>query len=103
MKSPIPEQPEDDFQQGRIDLARSVGWRAYHTRDSRRSEPGFPDLIMVRNHCMIVAECKTDTGQCTDDQANWLEAFDKIKVMRTQLWRPKNQQQIDEMILNWGR
>ena len=39
---------EEEFQQQVIDLATLRGWRHYHTRDSRRSAEGFPDLILAR-------------------------------------------------------
>lgn len=35
--------PEKDFQQRVINLAESLGYLVYHTHDSRRSQPGFPD------------------------------------------------------------
>lgn len=37
--------------------ARARGWWAYHTNDSRRSEPGFPDLVMIRER-VVYAELK---------------------------------------------
>jgi hypothetical protein len=39
---------EAAFQRMIMDLARYNGWRVYHTHDSRRSEPGFPDLVIAR-------------------------------------------------------
>ena len=39
---------EEQFQQQVIDLATLRGWRCYHTRDSRRSAEGFPDLVLAR-------------------------------------------------------
>ena len=39
---------EEQFQQQIIDLADVRGWWHYHTRDSRRSDEGFPDLVLVR-------------------------------------------------------
>ena len=38
---------EKDFQATVIDLARSLGWIVGFTHDSRKSEPGEPDLRMV--------------------------------------------------------
>lgn len=40
---------ERDFQAAVMELARLLGWRVYHTWDSRKSEPGFPDLVLVRD------------------------------------------------------
>ena len=39
---------ESDFQRAVIEMARLHGWLVYHTHDSRRSAPGFPDLVLVQ-------------------------------------------------------
>jgi hypothetical protein len=39
---------EADFQATIVETARTLGWLIYHTHDSRRSSPGFPDLVLVR-------------------------------------------------------
>jgi hypothetical protein len=70
-------------------LARLTGWLAYHTHDSRRSEPGFPDLVLVsaRRQRVIYAELKTDTGRTTPEQDQWLAAL-AAAGQETALWRP---------------
>jgi len=52
---------ESSFQAQVIRTARSLGWRHYHTHDSRRSEPGFPDLVLVRERLVFV-ELKRSPG-----------------------------------------
>lgn len=37
---------EGELQQAIIDLARVLGLLIYHPYDSRRSEPGYPDLTI---------------------------------------------------------
>ena len=44
---------EKDFQQQVKDLARMLGWKTYHTYDSRRSDPDFPDLVMARRRPIV--------------------------------------------------
>ena len=39
---------EADFQAQVVKLALLLGWKVYHTHDSRRSREGFPDLILIR-------------------------------------------------------
>ncbi len=39
---------EKPFQAQVVELARLSGWLTYHTHDSRRSQSGFPDLVLVR-------------------------------------------------------
>ena len=39
-------------------LARQYGWATYHTHDSRKSDKGFPDLVLVRETILFV-ELKT--------------------------------------------
>jgi hypothetical protein len=68
---------EKELQQTIVDTARLLGWMVYHTHDSRRSEPGFPDLVLVhpkRGRLMFV-ECKSATGRVTPEQTAWLDAL----------------------------
>lgn len=53
-------------------------WRVYHTRDSRGSNPGFPDLVLVRRGRLIFAELKTERGRVSPDQKGWLEALEFV-------------------------
>src|SRR3712207_848242 len=66
---------ERDFQAQVVQFARLCGWRCYHTHDSRRSEPGFPDLILARPPRLLAVELKTNRGKVTDAQAEWLETL----------------------------
>ena len=66
---------EKQFQQAVIDMARLHRWLVYHTHDSRRSDPGFPDLTLVRDGRLIFAELKTEKGKATYDQVFWLHAL----------------------------
>jgi hypothetical protein len=67
-----------------IDAAKLTGWRVYHTHDSRRSEPGFPDLVMVKGHRLIFSEL----GKTTPAQDSWIEAL--APNAEVYLWRPQH-------------
>ena len=69
MINPIP-QTEKQFQAKVIQVAKLCGWICYHTHDSRRSEPGFPDLVLVKER-VIFRELKTDKGRLTPAQKMW--------------------------------
>lgn len=73
-----------------LQLARSSGWRAYHTHDSRRSEPGFPDVVLARAGRIVFAELKTKAGRVTAEQRGWLDALRKAKgpAVSVFLWTP---------------
>ena len=70
-------------------LARSLQWEYYHTHDSRKSEPGFPDVVLVRDKRLIFAELKRQKELCTNDQIRWLT---KLAICDTEVyvWRPLN-------------
>ena len=57
-----------------IDTARLLGWRCYHTADSRRSQAGYPDLTLVRDR-IVFLEVKTETGRISTEQADWIAAI----------------------------
>lgn len=92
----VPEVEEDvsekEFMAEVVRLAKSLGWRVYHTRDSRRSEAGFPDLVLVRER-VIFAELKTATGRLTAAQANWLDAIRETGTSAYE-WRPADMAEI---------
>lgn len=75
-----------------VDLARWAGFLVYHTHDSRRSQPGFPDLVMVHAHTgrVIYAELKSETGRVRPEQQIWLRLLGIHH--ETFLWRPADWQ-----------
>lgn len=83
---------EKEFMRQVIDIATIHGWMHYHTHDSRRSTPGFPDLVLVRER-IIFAELKTDAGKATAAQTQWLDAI-ALAGGDAYLWRPKDWRQI---------
>lgn len=78
---------EADFQDQIVQWARLRGWRLYHTYNSRGSDAGFPDLVLVRESRCVVAELKTETGAVSAAQMEWLEALADAGV-ETYVWRP---------------
>lgn len=89
---------EETFQSAVIALATMNCYRHYHTRDSRRSPSGFPDLVLVKpGRRVIFAELKTETGKETQHQAEWrndLLAAGSIAC----LWRPSDWPRIVEAL-----
>jgi hypothetical protein len=94
---------EREFMSQVVQLAKHCGWRVYHTHDSRRSEAGFPDLVLVRRStCECVhAELKSDRGKPTAEQAAWLADL-RLAGLRVYLWRPADWPEI-ERVLGPGR
>jgi hypothetical protein len=91
------------FQGHVLDLAAIGGWRAYHTRDSRGSHPGFPDLVLVQEGpdrgpgrpLLLFVELKTRTGRLTMPQEAWLAALRLVQaatggIVQAHVWRPEH-------------
>ena len=81
---------EKAFQAAVVELARLCRWRCYHTYDSRRSTPGFPDLVLLRGNRLIFAELKRQRGTVTVDQRGWLAALAATGAVDVRLWRPSD-------------
>ena len=62
---------EKAFQAAVVELAKLSGWMVYHTHDSRRSEPGFPDLVLVRDRVRF-RELKSEGGRLSLAQKKWM-------------------------------
>ena len=72
------------------ELARLENWLSYHTYRSTKSEPGFPDLVLVRPPRVIFAELKTEKGRVTPAQRLWLDVLGRSNEVETYLWRPSD-------------
>ena len=85
---------EREFMQTLKELATLNGWRYYHTYDSRRSDAGMPDIVMVRPPRVIFAELKSQKGRVTPAQGEWLDALADCPGVETHLWRPSDWEEI---------
>ena len=86
---PPPFDSEKSFMAEVIRAARRHGWnRIYHTHDSRKSAAGFPDLVIVRER-VVWAELKTEEGQLSAEQANWIEDL-RAAGQEVYVWRPSD-------------
>ena len=87
---------EKEFDASVRQLAQMLGWRRYHTYDSRRSEPGFPDLVLVRDR-IIFAELKSEKGKVTARQEAWIAAL-RTAGAEVYVWRPSDMDAIAEVL-----
>lgn len=72
-----------------VALARQLGWLVYHTYDSRRSEPGYPDLHLVHSSSRrsLFRELKSESGIVSTPQRNWIAALQSCGC-DVGVWRP---------------
>ncbi len=82
---------ERDFMAQVLDLATLYGWLVYHTYDSRRCQPGYPDLSLCHPIAgeYLLAELKTDRGRLRPTQRVWIEALRKAGI-EIWVWRPRD-------------
>lgn len=73
------------------ELAKRMGWMGYHTHDSRRSQPGFPDLILVhpRQRRILWRELKSEIGRPTPEQQAWMSSL-LLVGQDVDIWRPRD-------------
>lgn len=95
---------EKEFQAAVVRYAALHGWRTYHTHDSRRSNPGFPDLVLVKHGRLVFAELKTEKGRVSAAQQEWLDALGNVGDPRcdhcadVHVWRPRDWPTIEDVL-----
>ena len=86
---------EKQFLQQVKDLARLRGWQTYHNLNARGSDPGFPDLVLVRDGRLLFIELKTEKGRISPVQDIWLKRLREVGTVRAFLWRPHDWPEIE--------
>ena len=95
--------------QGRVlDLAKLCGWRVAHFRPARTAAGwrtpveadgvGYPDLTMVREGRLIVAELKSEAGRVTPEQRQWLAELSSVPGLEVFLWRPSDWPDVQRLL-----
>ena len=100
-----PPQRERHLQDRLVETAKLCHWLVFHDYDSRRSDIGFPDLVLVRDGCLLALECKrglpevaamarTDSGKA---QLDWIAAMQQVPGCRAAVVSPEN----EAMAMGW--
>lgn len=84
---------EADFQTWVKETALTAGWLYYHTHDSRHSDEGFPDLVLLKGAASMFIELKRDGQNPTAAQTIWIEALRRADLF-ADVWRPHNRPEI---------
>lgn len=97
---------EKEFEGQVKELALRFGWRYYHTWRSIHSPAGFPDCVLVRPPRLVFAELKSEVGEVSPAQEEWLADLREIEFawdnpdspVEVYLWRPSDFEQIAEVL-----
>ena len=79
-------------------LATLLGWWCYHTWDSRHSQRGFPDLVLVRPPDLLCVELKRRGGRLTREQSRWLEVLTQCPGIEAYVWSPDEWPQVERRL-----
>lgn len=93
---PLADLTEQEWAAQVAQLARTLGWRRYHTYRSQRSAAGWPDEALVRER-LILAELKRENTKPSPAQADWLTALATAGA-EVYLWRPSDLDEIGRIL-----
>lgn len=86
----LPALTERQWQELIVEAAAVHGWWVHHHYDSRRSSPGWPDLVLLRPPELVVVELKTDRGRIRPEQQVVLDMLAACGV-EAHVWRPRDE------------
>lgn len=86
-EDPFAPTSEKRFQDLVVAKARRYGLLCYHTYDSRRSAPGFPDLVIAGPGGVAFRELKTENGRPSQAQMQWIHTLAAAGA-DAGIWRP---------------
>lgn len=103
----LPPQSEADFKKQVIDTAQALGWLVHSDPDSRQVQgnPGFPDLVLVKDGMVIFAELKRNGAHLQKVQFKWMDALQQYTGKftfghspRIDVWRPGDYENIKRLL-----
>jgi hypothetical protein len=80
---------ERELDEGVRAIVKDLGLHRYHTFDSRKSDPGWPDLVAAGVGGLLFRELKTETRKPTRAQQEWLDVLAAAGA-DAGVWRPSD-------------
>lgn len=104
----LPKITEEQFTRQVIAYAKLCGWRVAHFRAARLKDgswrtpvqgdgKGWPDLFLIKYQRVLVVELKSDDGELTREQREWMIAFNKTPIP-WRVWRPRDWKEVEEAL-----
>ncbi len=90
-------QLEVPFMEQVIEFLRICGWLCYHTKDSRKSAPGFPDIIALKGKRQLVIETKRVGEEPDEAQERWLRVYVDAGA-EVYAWTPDGWPEIERIV-----
>lgn len=101
ISDPKPRETEEAFLQSIREVFRAYNWKTYHTRNSLRSDKGFPDLVAVRPPRLVFAELKVEPRKPTAEQNLWMQLLAMCPQVEVYLWYPRDWPEIVACARKW--
>ena len=87
----VREMTEKTLQAFTLQAARGAGFVAYHTWNSQKSAPGFPDLVMAKPGRLLFVELKRHGKHPTEAQQAWLDTLAQVAGdVEVYVWTPES-------------
>lgn len=91
-------QSEAAYQDNIVQLAEAYGWWSYHVRDSRGSNAGFPDLMLVRGVDLRFLEVKAQKGRVRPEQEMVIGALRHVERVHADIVRPSDWPRLEQAL-----
>lgn len=88
---------EKELQNMVLEACKVLRLQVYHTHDSRRSQPGFPDLVIV-GRAVEFWELKSETGKVTPEQREWQDRL-RTAGATSEVFRPSDWNVMERRLL----
>ena len=90
---------EKQWLQQVITLARQRGYLVYHTHNSQKSAPGWPDVAFAKAASpLYLVELKTTHGQLSGHQRLWIDTLRQTTGLVVEVWRPDDWDTVLEVL-----